>query len=228
MNTPLSAMPSAAPFRSRYSFRLAQLFFGLLLYGLADVLLIRAATGLGPWPAFHVGLSLVTGLSVGMAVTLVGAVVIAATWFLGVRPGVGTVANMILIGVFTDVLLPIIPAATAWPIGLAMLAVGIALIGVATGLYIGAGLGKGPRDGMMVVVSEKTGLSIRVVRAMIELTVLALGFAMGAKLGWGTVLYAIAIGPVVQWSLRVFRVTTAPPLKAHNPSNDDAACVVEG
>jgi uncharacterized membrane protein YczE len=192
-----------------FAVRFAQLIFGLFLYGVADVLIIRAATGLGPWPAFHVGLSLVTPLSVGMAVTLVGAIVIAATWFAGVRPGIGTVANMILIGVFTDLLLPIIPEATDPLVGYPMLAAGAVLIGIATGLYIGAGLGKGPRDGMMVVISERMGWSIRSVRGGIELTVLALGFAMGAPLGIGTVLYALAIGPIVQWSLKLFGLVPA-------------------
>ena len=202
-----------------YALRLAQLVFGLFLYGLADVLIIRAATGLGPWPAFHVGLSLVSGISIGAAVMLVGAVVIAATWFAGVRPGVGTIANMILIGVFCDLLLPHIPEATSWQVGYPMLIAGALLIGIATGLYIGAGLGKGPRDGMMVVISEKTGWSIRSVRAGIELTVLALGFAMGAPLGLGTVLYALSIGPIVQWSLKLFglvpvRANVALPAEA--------------
>ena len=198
----------AVPVRP-FPLRFAQLIFGLFLYGLADVLIIRAATGLGPWPAFHVGLSMVTPLSVGMAVVLVGAVVVAATWFAGVRPGIGTVANMILIGVFCDLLLPVIPQAPNFWVGFPMLVAGALLIGIATGLYIGAGLGKGPRDGMMVVISERMGWSIRSVRGGIELTVLALGFAMGAPLGIGTVLYALAIGPIVQWSLKLFGLVPA-------------------
>lgn len=226
MDTLKAAADRAAP-KPRYASRLAQLVFGLFLYGLADVLIIRAATGLGPWPAFHVGLSLVSGISIGVAVTLVGAVVIVATWFMGVRPGVGTVANMILIGVFCDLLLPVVPEAATWRLGLPMLAGGIALIGLATGLYIGAGLGKGPRDGLMVVLAERTGHSIRVVRTVIELTVLAAGFAMGAELGLGTLLYALAIGPVVQWSLRAFGVAPAAAPKAHTPAHARATCAVE-
>jgi uncharacterized protein len=174
------------------------------------VLMIRSGLGLGPWDAFHVGLSRLTGVSVGTASIGVGVAIVGGSLLLGVRPGPGTVANMILIGVFIDLLLPIVPDAAGWgmlPYHLG----GIGLLGLATGMYIAAGLGKGPRDGMMLGVSARTGMSVSRVRTGIEATVLVLGWAMGGRVGVGTVLFALAIGPVTQWGLQLFGVSGATP-----------------
>jgi uncharacterized membrane protein YczE len=190
---------------ARESRRWAQLLLGLFVYGLACALMIRSEFGLGPWDAFHVGLHRLTGMSVGVASIVVGVVIVAGTWFIGVRPGPGTLANMVLIGVFIDLLLPALPSATGWlrPV---YHAAGTLLTGFATGLYIAPGLGKGPRDGMMLGIAARTGWSVRRVRTVIELTVLVLGWALGATIGLGTIVFALGSGPATQWGLRVFGV----------------------
>jgi uncharacterized membrane protein YczE len=181
----------------------ARLILGLFGYGLAVSLMIESRLGLGPWDAFHYGMHLHTGLTVGLASIVAGLGVQVISWFIGVRPWIGTIANMILIGVFIDLLLPILPAATHWGLGLAFYGAGILICGLATGLYISAGLGHGPRDGLMIGVSQRTGWPVRRVRTLIELTVLLLGWLMGATIGVGTLLFALGIGPAVQWGLRV-------------------------
>lgn len=180
-----------------------QITIGLFGYGLAVTLMIKSGLGLGPWDAFHVGIQQITGVPVGMASIIAGVFIVAGSYFIGVRPGPGTLANMILIGVFIDLLLPITPDAPGWVWGLMYHIVGILACGLATGFYIGAGLGKGPRDGLMIGVSQRTGWPVRRVRTLIELTVLVLGWLMGAQIGLGTVLFALGIGPAVQWGLRV-------------------------
>jgi hypothetical protein len=185
----------------------AQLLAGLLVYGLAIALMIRSNLGLGPWDAFHVGIHMLTGMSVGVASIVVGLLIVAGTTLSGERPGAGTLANMVLIGVFIDLLLPVVPAASGWLVGLMMFVAGLALCGFATGLYIGARLGKGPRDGLMIAISAHTGWPVRRVRTVIELTVLAAGWLMGGTVGLGTILFTAGIGPVTQWSLQLFGFT---------------------
>ena len=189
--------------------RWVQLIGGLAVYGVAMSLLIRSGLGLGPWDAFHVGVSALTGLSLGMVVIGVGLAIVVGTWFIGVRPGPGTIANMVLLGVFVDLLLPVTPPAPNLWASVAYHVVGIVLTGVATGLYIAPGLGKGPRDGMMIGVADRTGWPVGRVRTGIELSVLLLGWLMGAKLGAGTILFALGVGPATQWGLRVFAGRTA-------------------
>ncbi|HSH46962.1 MAG TPA: hypothetical protein VK966_14040 [Longimicrobiales bacterium] len=186
--------------------RWTRLLAGLFLFGVSIVLMIRSGLGLGPWDAFHVGLYHLTGMTVGTATIVVGLVIVVGTWFIGERPGPGTIANMVLIGIFVDLLLPVLPEATSWQVGLPYHLAGIGLTGVATGLYISPGLGRGPRDGLMLALAERTGQSVQRVRTVIEITVLALGWAMGGTVGVGTVLFALGIGPVTQWSLHWFGI----------------------
>jgi uncharacterized protein len=196
---------------SRGARRWAQLITGLVLYAVAMVLLIRSGLGLGPWDAFHVGLSRWTGLSLGAIVILTGLAIIVGTWFLRVRPGPGTLANMVLIGIFADLFLLITPEATSVWVAFPYHLAGIVLIGLATGLYIAPGLGKGPRDGLMIGLSEFTGWPVGRVRTANELSVLLLGRLLGATLGQGTILFALGIGPATAWGLRLFGVTPRPP-----------------
>lgn len=196
--------PLNATVRRLYPARGAKLLGGLFGYAVAIALMIRSELGLGPWDAFHVGLHRLTGMSIGVASIVTGLVIVAGTRFLGVRPGVGTLANMVLIGAFLDLLLPWIPSAPGWGWGLAYHLPGIALVGVATGLYIAAGLGMGPRDGLMIAVSERTGWAVRRVRTLIEMSALAAGWAMGGTIGVGTVLFTLTVGPSVQWGLQLF------------------------
>lgn len=194
----------------RFSLRAwAQLLVGLFGYGLAVALMIESNLGLGPWDAFHFGMHRYTGMTVGTASIVAGVVIQIVTWFIGARPGVGTIANMVLIGVFIDLLRPILPEATGWLWGVAYYVPAVLICGLSTGFYIGAGLGNGPRDGLMLAVSQRSGWPVRRVRTLIELGVLLLGWLMGATIGVGTLLFALGIGPAVQWGLRVCGVTPA-------------------
>lgn len=199
--------------------RVAQLVAGLALWGLASTLLIRSELGLGPWDAFHVGLHTQTGLTVGLATILTGLAILGITLLMRVRPGIATIANMVGLGVAVDLLLPIIPAAPGTPLAVLYFAGGIGFAGLATGLYIGAGFGQGPRDALMLALHDRTGWSVRRTRAALEASVLALGWLMGGHVGIGTVIFALTIGPVVQWGLRTFPPPTAP---LDDVSPDDA------
>lgn len=186
--------------------RLIQLFLGLALYGFTLGLMVRANFGLDPWDVFHQGLAERIGISIGMMVNLVGAAVLLMWIPIRQRPGVGTIANVFLIGTFADISLWLIPEIHSIPLAAAMLISGIVLNGVATGAYIGAGLGPGPRDGLMTGLVNRTGGSVRVIRTSIEVTVLGVGWLLGGTVGVGTVLYALAIGPIVHRMLPIFAI----------------------
>lgn len=179
---------------------------GLVLYGATMALMVRSGLGLNPWDVLHEGLSGLTGLTFGTVTVLVGAVVLLAWIALRQRPGIGTVANVVVIGVAVDATLWVLPEPEHLAVRIAFLLTGIVGNGVAGGLYIGAGLGPGPRDGLMTGLVRVTGRSTRLVRTSIELTVLAVGWLIGGTVGLGTVLYAVAIGPVVQVALGWFTV----------------------
>jgi len=187
--------------------RWAQLGIGLFMYGLALALMIQSGLGLGPWDAFHVGLHLTTGITIGMASILVGLIIVVGLLLMGIRPGLGTLANMVFIGVFVDLLLPVLPQPEGWVLPAVYFLAGIVLCGFATGLYIGAGLGKGPRDGLMIGISERTGWPVRRVRTLIEISVLAGGWLMGGTVGIWTLVFALTIGPVTQWGLQLFGIS---------------------
>lgn len=186
--------------------RLIQLFWGLALYGLSVGLMVRSDLGLNPWDVFHQGLSQLTGLTLGAIIVVVGAAVLLFWIPLHQRPGIGTIANVFLIGFWADVSLWIIPPAGSPSLAWAMLLGGIFLNGVAGGAYIGAGLGPGPRDGLMTGLVGRTGQSVRVIRTGIELVVVAAGWLLGGTLGIGTLLYAVAIGPIVHRMLPLFTI----------------------
>jgi uncharacterized membrane protein YczE len=199
--------------RDRLSRRLVQLFAGLVLYGVSMALMIESALGLDPWDVFHQGLAERTGLSFGTITIIVGAAVLLLWIPLRQRPGIGTVSNVVLIGLAVDAALALLPAPDALALRITFLVSGIVLNGVATGLYIGARLGPGPRDGLMTgYVALRPGRSIRLVRTVIEVTVLAIGFLLGGTVGIGTVAYALAIGPLAHVFIPLFTVPpTAPP-----------------
>lgn len=179
------------------------LLVGLALYGVSMALMVRAGLGLDPWDVFHQGLSLHTGWSIGTASAVAGVVVLLAWIPLRNRPGVGTVANVIVIAVTVDAALAVLPTPQVLGLRVAMLASGVLLNAVATVLYIGAGLGPGPRDGLMTGLVARTGGSVRLVRTAIEATVLGVGWLLGGAVGIGTVVYAVGIGPLVQLILRL-------------------------
>jgi uncharacterized membrane protein YczE len=189
------------------SSRLIRLFAGLVLFGVSLALMVRADLGLGPWDVFHQGVGQRIGLSIGLVVNLT-AIVVLLFWIpLRQRPGFGTVANVIVVGLVTDGTLWLLPAVEALAPRIALLVAGILANAVATGLYVGAGLGPGPRDGLMTGLAAR-GHSIRLVRTLIELTVLAIGWLLGGSVGFGTIAYALAIGPLVGVFLP--RLTIAP------------------
>ncbi|MFI8835696.1 YitT family protein [Streptomyces afghaniensis] len=193
----------------RLARRLTQLYVGLALYGASSALLVRSGLGLEPWNVLHQGLAERTGLSIGVVLTIVGAAVLLAWIPLRQRPGLGTISNVLVIGMAMDATLALVPDAHGWALRVSLLVAGIVLNGAATGLYIAARFGPGPRDGLMTGLHQLTGVSIRLVRTGIELTVVATGFALGGTVGIGTLLYAVAIGPLAQLFLRVFAVPVA-------------------
>jgi uncharacterized membrane protein YczE len=178
--------------------RVPQLLAGLWLYGASMALQIRATLGLEPWDVLHEGLTKITGLSFGLITALVGVVVLLCWIPLRQRPGVGTVSNVIVIGLAVDVTLAILPSPTDLLPRILFLAAGIVLNGLAAAVYIGARLGPGPRDGLTTGFCARTGISLRLVRTVVEVTVLAIGWLLGGTIGVGTVLYAVAIGPLTQ------------------------------
>ena len=194
--------------------RLAQLYAGLVLYGVSMALQIRAGLGLDPWDVFHQGVADRTGLSFGTVVAITGAVVLLAWIPLRQRPGVGTISNVVVIAIAVDAALAALPEAGSTPVAGAMLLAGVGLNGVASGAYIGAGLGPGPRDGLMTGLVRRTGGSVRVVRTSIEVTVLAVGAGLGGTVGVGTVLYALSIGPLVHVLLPRLTVPAPAPAPA--------------
>ena len=180
--------------------RLVQLYVGLALFGVSLALMVRAGLGLGPWDVLHQGISRHTGLSIGIVVNLT-AVAVLLLWIpLRQRPGFGTLSNVVVVGLVTDATLALVPAPHGLPLRIALLVVGILANAVATGLYVGAGLGPGPRDGLMTGLAAR-GHSIRLMRTLIEISVLAAGWLLGGSVGLGTVPYALAIGPLVGFLL---------------------------
>jgi uncharacterized membrane protein YczE len=199
--------------------RLIQLVAGLLLFGVSLALLVRSDLGLDPWDVFHQGLSIRSGIPIGIVTILVGAIVLLLWIPLGQRPGIGTIANVVLVGLALDATLAMLPAPTDLGVRWVCLIAGIVLNGVATGAYIGAALGPGPRDGLMVGLANR-GHSVRAVRTAIEVTVLGVGWLMGGTVGIGTVLFAVTIGPIVHVTIPALSRASHP--RPRSPK--DARC----
>ena len=187
--------------------RLPQLGLGLVLYGVSIALMLSAGLGVDSWDVFHQGLAGHLDLSFGWVVNGVSLVVLAGWIPLRQRPGVGTLANAVVVGLVADAALAVLPQPRWLPWQMLLLVAGIGVNGLATGLYIGAGLGPGPRDGLMTGLAARTGRSIRSVRTVIELVVLGAGWALGGPVGLGTGLYAVSIGPLSQIAIARFSTT---------------------
>jgi uncharacterized membrane protein YczE len=183
--------------------RLVQLYLGLVLYGVSSSLLVLAGLGLDPWDVFHQGLSRTFGLAIGTWAIIVGAAVLLLWIPLHQKPGIGTVSNVVLVGLTMNIVLGHVNPPHAMAARIGCLVVGVFLNGVATGAYIGAGLGPGPRDGLMTGLAAR-GHSIRVVRTGLELTVLVTGWLLGGTVGVGTVVYALSIGPLAHVFIPLF------------------------
>lgn len=186
--------------------RFIQLQLGLCLYGVSLALLVRANLGLDPWDVFHQGLSQKTGLSLGTILIIVGAAVMVLWIPLRQKPGIGTISNIFVIGIVADLALYLMPPLQHLAVqGLALFA-GVMLNAVASAAYIGVGMGPGPRDGLMTGLVRRTGWPLRWTRMGIEGTVLAFGWLLGGSVGLGTVVYALAIGPLIQLMLPWFEI----------------------
>jgi uncharacterized membrane protein YczE len=211
---PVSGLADLGPLAQlragRLGLRLPLLVAGLYLYGASLAMMVRGSLGVAPWDVLHVGVARFVPLTLGQTVIVMSFVVLVLWIPLGERPGLGTVANSFLVGLSTDLTLGLLVAPDAWWARTALLVGGVVLNAVATGLYIGSQLGRGPRDGLMTGLVRRTGLSLRVVRTSIEVTVVALGWLLGGTLGLGTVLYALAIGPLVQVFLPRMTVRLRP------------------
>ena len=198
--------------------RVVALFGGLILFGFAIVFMLESRLGLPPWDVLHLGIAKHTPMSLGTAVIVVGVVILAITWLAGTPPGFGTIANTIVIGLAINVLSSIDAidrlSESGLTVRIGLLAAGVLLFGVGSAFYIGAGMGAGPRDSLMLMLSRRTGSRIGVVRFTMEVTVLAIGVALGGVAGVGTLTLALLVGPVVElafWTLLRLGLATPRP-----------------
>jgi uncharacterized membrane protein YczE len=204
-------MARSRPRPPRLGRRLTQLYAGLVLYGASASLLLLAGLGNDPWDVLHQGLSRQTGLGTGTWTIIVGAIVLLAWIPLRQRPGLGTISNVVVIGLVMEAMLAAFPPAHGLDVQIPLMLAGVVLNGAATGLYIGASFGPGPRDGLMTGLAAR-GLSLRAVRTAIELTVLTGGAVLGGTVGVGTVVYALAIGPLAHVFIPALTVPLARPV----------------
>jgi uncharacterized membrane protein YczE len=188
------------------SFRLLILIFGLFVYGLGVAMTVHASLGIAPWDVFAQGISIQTGLSFGVSTVVVSALVLMAWIPLKVKPGIGTIANAVLIGLFADFWLLILPDTSIYWQQLLIFLVGVVIVAIATGLYISSALGSGPRDGLMQGTANALDRPFWMVRTGYEGTVLTLGALMGGQVREGTLIFALSIGYLVQLSMKFFKI----------------------
>lgn len=205
--------------------RFASLIAGILLFAVGIVLQLESELGLSPWDVLHQGISEHTPLSFGAANIVVSLTAVAVAWRLGARIGLATIANGLLVGAFIELLTSIgaVERLSDWPLGprIGLLVAAIPLIGIASALYLGADMGAGPRDSLMVVGAQRTRFRIGAVRAALELCALAAGFTLGGKVGIGTLAFALLVGPAVEagfWLLQRSPIGAPPRAGAAIPS----------
>jgi uncharacterized membrane protein YczE len=204
--------------------RLSQLLVGLFLYGVAIALMVRAGIGVAPWDVLTQGLAHQTGLPFGLLTNLIGIVVLLLWIPIRQKPGIGTVLNVLLIGPSAQLGLGIIPQQTIPWVQALVFAGGLALLAIATGLYVGARLGPGPRDGLMTGLHKRTGWRIWIVRTLIEVVVLSIGWLLGGQVGIGTLAFALLIGPMVNVTLPLLTVPGGvPPVSAASTEKEVTA-----
>ena len=190
--------------------RLPRLVFGLVLCGWGIAAGVASDLGLGPWDVLHQGLSRNTGIPIGMMAIIVGMGVLGLWWPLKERPGVGTVLNVLIIGITIDITLLWLHTPESLSLRIALMIAGPLLFGIGSGFYLGVGLGSGPRDGIMTGLARR-GWPVGIARATVELSVLVIGYLLGGTVGFGTVLFAVTIGPLVHWFLPRLRIPDADP-----------------
>lgn len=200
------------PASVRFGARLLMLFSGLFIFSLAMALSLKCNLGAASWTVLHDGISRQTPLSIGMATQLVGLLMLGVSWLAGIRPGFGTVANMVLVGLFLDVILwtGLIPEADAYALRVLMLLAGIVILGLASALYIKAGFGAGPRDSFMLALHQRTGLRVGKVRWLMEVGAVVAGVTLGGAFGVGTIVFACLVGFSVDYFFNLLGVRTQP------------------
>lgn len=186
--------------------RLLKLIFGLFVFGLGVALTVKASLGIAPWDVFAQGLSIQTGVSFGVATVIVSGLVLLAWIPLRVKPGIGTVANALLVGLFADFWLLLLPATVIYWQQLLMFLLGVIVVAIATGLYISSQLGSGPRDGLMQGTANALDKPFWLIRSAFEGTVLTIGWLMGGQVREGTLIFAVSIGYLVQLSMKFFKI----------------------
>jgi uncharacterized membrane protein YczE len=187
-------------------FRLVVLIFGLFVYGLGVAMTVHASLGIAPWDVFAQGISIQTGLSFGVSTVVVSALVLVAWIPLRVKPGIGTIANAVLIGLFADFWLLVLPDTSIYWQRLLIFLAGVVVVAIATGLYISSALGSGPRDGLMQGTANALDKPFWMVRTAYEGSVLSLGALMGGQVREGTLIFALSIGYLVQLSMKFFKI----------------------
>ncbi|CAB4701571.1 MAG: hypothetical protein F2667_05100 [Actinobacteria bacterium] len=190
----------------RLARRLPQLYVGLVLYGVSLAMMLRGDLGLAPWDVLHSGVTRHVPLDIGQVLIVVSFVVLVLWIPLREMPGIGTISNAVVIGLAADVTLALLDTPSPLAARVALMLGGIVLCALATACYIGAQLGRGPRDGLMTGLHRRTGLSLRLVRTGLEVAVVVIGLLLGGHLGIGTVLFALSIGPLTQALLPAFVV----------------------
>lgn len=197
----------------RFLRNLALLMAGLVLFALAMVFSLQCNLGASSWAVFHDGIAIQTPLSFGQGTILVGVLMVFVSWAFGVRPGIGTFANMLLVGIWVDVFLwlDFVPEAQSYPVRVLMLLAAVLLLGFATAVYIKPGFGAGPRDSFMLAMTRLTNIRVSIIRWSMEVAVVGLGILMGGDFGVGTIIFAMLIGPVVGFWFGVFKIQTRRP-----------------
>jgi uncharacterized membrane protein YczE len=193
--------------------KMTRLNLGLMFYGLGLAMIVEAEIGLPPWDVFAKGISLQLGVTYGTASVIVSALVLLAWIPLKVKPGIGSILNAILIGVWSDVFIPRLPVFADYFANLTMFLIGMVIVALATGIYITSYLGSGPRDGLMIGTQRVLGWPLWQVRTMYEVLVLAIGWLMGGQVREGTLIFAICIGVLMQLSLRLYKYDESKKLK---------------
>ncbi len=197
--------------------RLTQLYVGLVLYGVSLALMVRGDLGLAPWDVLHSGFIRHVPITLGQAVVLFSFLVLLLWIPLRETPGLGTVSNAVVVGLAADATLVLLEAPESWVARIGLMVGGVVLNGLATAMYIGAQLGRGPRDGLMTGLARRTGGSLRMIRTGLEVAVVLVGLLLGGALGVGTVLYALAIGPLTQRMLPGWIVPVGSPQAEPGP-----------
>lgn len=192
--------------QSKFAYRFLKLNVGLFIYGIGIAMMVHASIGLAPWDVLAQGISKQTGLTFGQSTIAVSVMVLFAWIPLKVKPGIGSILNAVLLGVFADFWLPLMPQLDSYLARLAWFVLGLVVISFATGLYISCGMGKGPRDGLNTGIAQRFKLPFWQARSIVEMLVVIIGFSLGGQVREGTLIFAFAIGYLNQLGLRLFRL----------------------